>query len=122
MQPAIHSKEKVTMDVIKAELKVDPLALETSEDTDKEEKKPILEGVQISTQIKRECDDNSCNLISGMKYETQEELCDFDIMKDELKLEVKAEENENLANRFLLTRLSYLKKTCDRSLNSIIHC
>ncbi|XP_069673145.1 uncharacterized protein [Periplaneta americana] len=71
MQPAIHSKEKVTMDVIKAELKVDPLALETSEDTDKEEKKPILEGVQISTQIKRECDDNSCNLISGMKYETQ---------------------------------------------------
>ncbi|XP_069672671.1 uncharacterized protein [Periplaneta americana] len=60
------------MDVIKTEVEVDPLALEASDDTDEEEKKCILESVQVFPQIKMECEDNSYDLTSGMKYEAQE--------------------------------------------------
>ncbi|XP_069670160.1 uncharacterized protein [Periplaneta americana] len=68
----LNSRLKVVMDVIKTELEVDPLALETSDDTDEEEKKCILESVHISTQMKTECEDNSYHLTSGMKAEAKE--------------------------------------------------
>ncbi|KAJ4425842.1 hypothetical protein ANN_27468 [Periplaneta americana] len=63
---------KVTMDEIKAELEVDPLALETSDDSDEKEKKCILETVLLSTQIKIEGEDNIYDLASEMNYEFQE--------------------------------------------------
>ncbi|XP_069670257.1 uncharacterized protein [Periplaneta americana] len=62
----------VTMNVIKAELEVDPLALETSDDSDEKEKKCVLKSVQKSTQIKIEGEDNIYDLASEMKYESQE--------------------------------------------------
>ncbi|XP_069670056.1 uncharacterized protein [Periplaneta americana] len=103
----------VTMDVIKAELEVDPLALETNHGIDENEKKHILEGVQISSQIKIECEDNSCDFTSEMKHEAKEELCDFDAIKEELKLEVTAEENENLTNSFADTHYSTVSSDCE---------
>ncbi|KAJ4425947.1 hypothetical protein ANN_27573 [Periplaneta americana] len=177
------------MDVIKAELEVDPLALETNHGIDENEKKHILEAVivlnntpyhclqidkassayaiktdmiswlpkkevnydesmrkndlynfilslkpkqknyridnileqhtgnhkevQISTQIKTECEDNSCDFTSGMKHEAKEELCDFGTVKEELKLEVTAEENENLTNSFADTHYSTVSSDCE---------
>ncbi|KAJ4425684.1 hypothetical protein ANN_27880 [Periplaneta americana] len=61
----IDGSTKIVMDVIKKEPEVDPLAIQWSDNTDTDGKKSLSE----------------------------EELCDLDTVKDELELEVTAEEN-----------------------------
>ncbi|XP_069669744.1 zinc finger protein 572-like isoform X8 [Periplaneta americana] len=103
-----------TMDVIKAELEVDPLSLETSDDTDEDEKKPILEEQnlvdQLVTGIKEEYEDQSHDLTTEIKFEEgpvpisfpvvkrepEEEQSDFN---EEPRVEVTVEDNEDFAER-----------------------
>ncbi|XP_069670254.1 uncharacterized protein PF3D7_1120000-like isoform X2 [Periplaneta americana] len=102
------------MDVIKAELEVDPLALETSDDSDEKEKKCILESVQISTQIKIEGEDNIYDLSSEMKYESQEgNLSHLEVtdMKTEcrdnnhvIKTEIKVEDTTPVRTSFPMVK------------------
>ncbi|KAJ4425705.1 hypothetical protein ANN_27901 [Periplaneta americana] len=65
----------VTMDVIKTELEVDPLALDTSDDTDKDEKKPILENIIEATRVAQLAKTLACR--SGLPLE-----CGFDSRLD----------------------------------------
>ncbi|XP_069670353.1 THAP domain-containing protein 2-like isoform X10 [Periplaneta americana] len=108
----ILERNEVVMDLIKMEPKVDPLAIETSNHTDVEKKVPLLEDINLvslcPTQIKTECEDFSSDLTSDMtfeetavpinfqmvKCEAVEESYELDTVKEELKLEVTAEENE----------------------------
>ncbi|XP_069672796.1 uncharacterized protein [Periplaneta americana] len=103
------------MDAFKKEPEVDPLAIQTSDNTDLEEKKSISEEGNLLdlhvAAIKTECVDQDYDLTSEFKVEqisvgtnfieakckAEEELCDLNTMKDELKLE----ENEILTNRTL---------------------
>ncbi|XP_069669312.1 uncharacterized protein [Periplaneta americana] len=75
------------MDVIKAELEVDPLSLETSDDTDEDEKKPILEERNLVDQlvigIKEEYEDQSHDLISEIKFEEDPVSISFPVVKRE---------------------------------------
>ncbi|XP_069671749.1 uncharacterized protein [Periplaneta americana] len=111
----------VAMDVIKKEPEVDPLAIQWSDDTYTAEKKPLSEDGNLLdlhvTGIKTECVDHSYDLTSDIKAEetavptdflrtkckVEEELCDLDTVKDELKLEVTTEENEILTDRTLFS-------------------
>ncbi|KAJ4425379.1 hypothetical protein ANN_27994 [Periplaneta americana] len=78
---------RVTMDVIKAELEVDPLSLETSDNTDEDEKKPILEERNLVDQpvtgIKQEYVDQSHDLTSEIKFEEDPEPQSFPVVKRE---------------------------------------
>ncbi|KAJ4425979.1 hypothetical protein ANN_27605 [Periplaneta americana] len=104
------------MDVIKNEPEVDPLAIQWSDNTDRDEKKPLSEEGNLLdlhvAGIKTERVDHSYDLTSDIKIEetamptnfvttkckTEEELCHLDTIKDELKVEVTAEENEILTD------------------------
>ncbi|XP_069669315.1 uncharacterized protein [Periplaneta americana] len=105
----------VTMDVMKAELEVDPLSLETSYDTDQDEKKPILEERNLMDQhvtgIKEEFVDESHDLTSEIKFEDDPESISFTVVKrepedeqsdfdEEPRVKVTAEDNEVFAKRF----------------------
>ncbi|KAJ4425375.1 hypothetical protein ANN_27990 [Periplaneta americana] len=104
----------LTMDVIKAELEVDPLSVETSDDTDEDEKKPILEERslvdQLVTGIKEEYVDQSHGLTSEIKFEEDPVPISFRVVKrepegdqsdfhEEPRMEVTAEDNEVFAER-----------------------
>ncbi|XP_069669886.1 uncharacterized protein [Periplaneta americana] len=107
------------MDVIKNEPAVDPLAIQWSDNTDTDEKKPLSEEGNLLdlhvAGIKTERVDHSYDLTSDIKIEetamptnfvmtkckTEEELCHLDTIKDELKVEVTAEENEILTDSFV---------------------
>ncbi|XP_069671087.1 uncharacterized protein [Periplaneta americana] len=104
---------RVVMDVIKMELEVDPLARETCDNTDLDEK-PVPEELSLlnltSTEIKMEFNDYSNALSSEIKFEetlvpvtfpevkkeVEEESCVLGKSDDRLKVEVKSEENEAL--------------------------
>ncbi|XP_069670351.1 THAP domain-containing protein 3-like isoform X9 [Periplaneta americana] len=114
----ILERNEVVMDLIKMEPKVDPLAIETSNHTDVEKKVPLLEDINLvslcPTQIKTECEDFSSDLTSDMtfeetavpinfqmvKCEAVEESYELDTVKEELKLEVTAEENEEFPESY----------------------
>ncbi|XP_069697100.1 uncharacterized protein [Periplaneta americana] len=116
----VKSLQRVVMDLIKMEHEIDPLAIHTSDNTDVEEKKPLSEEVNVlnlhTTQIKKECGDRTDDrdLITQIKIEefpvpitvpmatseAEEEWRDWHTAKDELKLEVSAEENEVLTDTF----------------------
>ncbi|XP_069670235.1 zinc finger protein 235-like isoform X5 [Periplaneta americana] len=101
-------------DVIKMEPEVDPLSIQTSDDADIEEKKPLSEEGNLLdlhvTEIKTEFIDHKCDLKSEMTYEEAAVSVDFpmrkseaennsrevDGVKEEVKLEVTSEENEVL--------------------------
>ncbi|XP_069669641.1 uncharacterized protein [Periplaneta americana] len=102
------------MDVVKAELEVDPLTLETSHDTDEDEKKPILEERNLVDQhvtyIKEEYVDQSHDLTSEIKFEEVLLPVSFPMVKrepeekqsdfyEEPGVEVMAEDNEVFAER-----------------------
>ncbi|XP_069669381.1 uncharacterized protein [Periplaneta americana] len=105
------------MDVIKMEHEIEPLAINRNDGSDFEEEKPSSEDVDLLklqlTEIKTECKDNTHDVLSEIKVEevgvlttspvvkceAEIALCDFDTVKDELKLEPKAEENEILTDR-----------------------
>ncbi|XP_069669611.1 uncharacterized protein [Periplaneta americana] len=106
--------QTVTMDVIKAELEVDPLSL----DTDEEEKKPILEERnlvdQYLTGIKEEYVDQSHDFKSEIKFEEDPAPVSFAVVKREPeeeqsdfnvgpRVEVTAEDNEVFAESGSLT-------------------
>ncbi|XP_069670359.1 uncharacterized protein [Periplaneta americana] len=94
----------VLMDLIKKEPVVDPLAIQTINHIDVEEKVPLPEETNLfnlcSTKIKMECEHNSYSLTSDIKFEetavpinspvvkceAEVELCDLHIVKEELKL------------------------------------
>ncbi|XP_069672521.1 uncharacterized protein [Periplaneta americana] len=65
--------EHVGMDVIKKESEVDPLVIQSSDNTDTDEKKPLSEDGNLLNPyvvgIKTECKDHSCNLTSDIKVE-----------------------------------------------------
>ncbi|XP_069671101.1 oocyte zinc finger protein XlCOF20-like isoform X3 [Periplaneta americana] len=100
------------MDVIKTEHEFDPLAIETSDNTDMEEKKPESEELNLlnlsTTATKTECNDNSSAVSSEIKFEEilvpnnfpvvkcedQPEFCELNTRKEELEPEVTPEENE----------------------------
>ncbi|XP_069704659.1 zinc finger protein 664-like [Periplaneta americana] len=102
------------MDFIKMEPEVDPLAFVTSCNTYIEEKKPLLEKMNLLdlhvTEIKTESLDQSYNNTSEIGYgetsvptnfstekcDSVEWSCDVDTVKEELKLEVTAEQDEVL--------------------------
>ncbi|XP_069670937.1 uncharacterized protein [Periplaneta americana] len=104
-------------DVIKMEPEVDPLSIQTSDDADIEEKKPLSEEGNLLdlhvTEIKTEFMDHKCDLKSEMtfeeaavpgdfpmlKSESEKNSCEVDEMKEEVKLEVTSEENEVLTER-----------------------
>ncbi|XP_069681277.1 zinc finger protein 891-like [Periplaneta americana] len=108
----------VVMDVIKMEPDVDPLAIQSSNDTESEERKPLLlyvtqEGNLLTSHvawIKEECVDPSCEPTLNIKHEetpvpitvpvvkceAEEDLCGTVAVKQELKLEVTAEDDEVL--------------------------
>ncbi|XP_069669538.1 zinc finger protein 664-like isoform X1 [Periplaneta americana] len=106
------------MDAIKTEPEVDPLTVQSCDDAVKEETNSSPdEGNLLDlhvTKIKEECVDDSYNHTSEIKFEeiilsnnfpivkseAEEELCDLDTVKDELKLEVTTEENEILTDSF----------------------
>ncbi|XP_069697052.1 uncharacterized protein [Periplaneta americana] len=108
---------EVMMDVVKTETEADPLAIQTSDNTDRKEKKPLSEEVNFFnlhlTQIKKEYVDHSYDLTPEMtlddtqvpvnftfvKCEAEEESCDLDTLKEDLKLEVTAEEDDILTER-----------------------
>ncbi|XP_069673289.1 uncharacterized protein [Periplaneta americana] len=112
---------RVTMDVIKEEPEIDPLAIQSND-----EKKPLSEEGNLLALhlagIKTECVDHSYDPTSETKVEqtalpnnfvttkckAEEELCDLDTVKDELKLEVTTEENEILTDSFADIRDSTL--------------
>ncbi|XP_069684419.1 uncharacterized protein [Periplaneta americana] len=104
----------VVMDMIKTEPEVDPLAIQTSDNTDLEEKKPFSEEVNLlnlqSTEMKKEYVDHSYDLTSNTRVpinfafvncEPEEESCDLNTVQEELKIEVTAEQDEVLTERFL---------------------
>ncbi|XP_069697033.1 gastrula zinc finger protein XlCGF57.1-like isoform X2 [Periplaneta americana] len=103
------------MNVINMEPEVDPLGMKINDNTDLEEKKPLSEEVNLlnlcSTQIKLECEDHSCDLVSEIKFEeipvmvtypmvtceAEEEWCSLITVKDEQNLEVTVEGNEDFS-------------------------
>ncbi|XP_069670151.1 uncharacterized protein [Periplaneta americana] len=98
------------MEVIKAEIEVDPLSLETSDDRDEDEKKPILEEWKLVDQhvtgIKEEYVDHSHDFTTEIKFEEvllpvpstvvkrepEEEQCDI---SEQPRVEVTAEDEAN---------------------------
>ncbi|XP_069670786.1 uncharacterized protein [Periplaneta americana] len=106
------SSLSVVMDAIKVETEVDPLAIQASGDTDTEEKS-LAEDLDLLnlqlTQVKRECHDQISEINCGETPVTiisPEVVCKvenpwfgLDTAKEEVKLEVTAEENEVSADR-----------------------
>ncbi|XP_069671017.1 uncharacterized protein [Periplaneta americana] len=108
------------MDLIKKEEKVDPLAVQWCNDADIEDGNPSSHGGKSlhrhMSGIKTEYMDPSCDLkseitfeeisapvdFSALKSEAEEECCKLDPLKEEVKLEVRPEENEVLTDRLLL--------------------
>ncbi|XP_069669586.1 uncharacterized protein [Periplaneta americana] len=102
------------MDVIKMEPGSDPLGIQTSGIAEIEEKKPLSEEGNLLdldvTKIKTECIDHRYDMKSEivfqesivtvdfpmLKSEAVEQFCELDQVKEEIKLEVIAEENEVL--------------------------
>ncbi|XP_069671061.1 zinc finger protein 227-like isoform X3 [Periplaneta americana] len=102
------------MDEIKMEPGSDPMGIQTSCIADVEEKTPLSqEGNLLDldvTKIKTECIDHRYDVKSEMTYEeaavpidfpivkneAEEEFCELDQVKEEINLEVTAEENEVL--------------------------
>ncbi|KAJ4425608.1 hypothetical protein ANN_27804 [Periplaneta americana] len=143
---------KVAMEVIKKEPDVDPLSIQWSDNTHTADKKPLSEEGNLLdlhlAGIKTECMDHSYvltsetkveetalpNNIVTMKCKAEEELCNLDTVKDELKLEVTTEVNEILTDSITLTRdtevpaysdtiLQHKKLfNCDISQQSFSHC
>ncbi|XP_069669449.1 zinc finger protein 665-like [Periplaneta americana] len=131
------------MDVIKIEPDINPLPMQSS---DTEEMKPLSEEGKSSdlhaTRIKEERVAESYDHTSEIKFEeillpnnfpvvkceVEEELCDVDTVKDELKLEVTAEENEILPDSSLNSEENELPEVnCTRTENylsedPVIHC
>ncbi|XP_069697031.1 uncharacterized protein [Periplaneta americana] len=112
-----QSMDTGLMDLIKVEPQVDPLGIQTNDNTDVEKKAFLSEDVNLfnlnSTRIKTEPEDYSDDLTSNVtfgeiampnnfqfvKCEIEEELCELDRVKEKLKFEVTAEENEVLTER-----------------------
>ncbi|XP_069670915.1 uncharacterized protein PF3D7_1120000-like isoform X10 [Periplaneta americana] len=105
---------KVVMDVIKMEPGYDTSAIETSGNSDVAEKKHLSKEQNLLdldlNEIKTECIDHRYDVKSHIEFENtaastvlpivkseaEEEFCDLDQVKEEVKLEVTAEENEVL--------------------------
>ncbi|XP_069670887.1 uncharacterized protein [Periplaneta americana] len=105
------------MDVIKLEPEDDPLAIQTSDTTDADEKKPLSEDGKLVdlhlTEVKTECMDRSFDLKSEItfeetpvpidfivvKSEVGDEFCQLDEVDGKVKLEITVEENEVLSQR-----------------------
>ncbi|KAJ4425405.1 hypothetical protein ANN_28020 [Periplaneta americana] len=118
----------VMMDLIKVEPKVDPLSIETSDNTDVKEKKSLFEDGNLLdlhvTEMKEECLEYSNDLASKLifketlvpnKYEAEEETFDMVTVKEETKLEITTEESEELTERSLETNVNerpQMKLTC----------
>ncbi|XP_069672870.1 zinc finger protein OZF-like isoform X4 [Periplaneta americana] len=105
---------------VKTEMTFDetPMSVEFPVMKNEDEKSAVYEERKLlelhETRMKEECVDHSYDLTSNIKSEeitlpnnfpvvkceAEEELCDLDTVKDELKLEVTAEENEILTNSF----------------------
>ncbi|XP_069671103.1 zinc finger protein 570-like [Periplaneta americana] len=125
----------VAMDVIKTEPEVDPLAIQTSDNTDVGEKKPLSEELNLlnlsTTHIKTECNDYSSSVSSEMKYEEilvpnnfpvvkyedQPEFYELNIIKEEQDLEVTPEENEVLTQSFADIHDSAVSSNCESIAN-----
>ncbi|XP_069673470.1 uncharacterized protein [Periplaneta americana] len=100
---------QVAMEVMKKEPDVDPLSIQWSDNTHTADKKPLSEEGNLLALhlagIKTECVDHSYDPTSEIKVEeialpdnivttkckAEEELCNLDTVKDELKLEVTTE-------------------------------
>ncbi|KAJ4425665.1 hypothetical protein ANN_27861 [Periplaneta americana] len=130
MKATLYSSSSlVVMDIIKKEPEVDPLAMQWNDETNTAEKKPIPEEGNLldlhMAGIKAECVDYSYDLTSDIKVEKtpvptnfvtticKAELHDLDTVKDELKLEVTAEENEILTDRFADSNCRPLSSECE---------
>ncbi|XP_069672789.1 zinc finger protein 501-like isoform X3 [Periplaneta americana] len=121
------------MDLIKMEPEVDPLAIQTNDNTDVEKKEFLSEGVNSlnlhSTRIKKEPEVYSCDLTSDVtfgeiampnnfqfvKCEIEEELCELDRVKEELKFEVTAEEDEIFTESLADTHDNSVSSECGGS-------
>ncbi|KAJ4425552.1 hypothetical protein ANN_27747, partial [Periplaneta americana] len=108
--------QRFVMDVIKKEPEVDPLAIQWSDNTDTDEKKPLSEEENAldlnMTEIKKECMDKNSDLMSAVKAketpvtdfpivksEAEEEARELNKVEQDVKLEVTAEEDEIFIER-----------------------
>ncbi|XP_069672797.1 zinc finger protein 239-like [Periplaneta americana] len=101
------------MDEIKTEPEADPLAVQTGDSTDLEEKKPLSEGGNLldlnMTRIKQEyVDDDNYDLTAEIKFEeiilpnnfamvkceAEEESCDLGLEAEQLNMKAMAEQDE----------------------------
>ncbi|KAJ4425551.1 hypothetical protein ANN_27746, partial [Periplaneta americana] len=133
----IFKLHKVMMEAIKKEPKVDPLAIQLSDNTDRDEKNPLSEEENLLNLhvagIKTECVDHSYDLTSEIKIEemamptnfvaikckAEEELCDLGAVKDEMKLEVTAEENAILPDSLADIHNSAVSSNCEGFANEV---
>ncbi|KAJ4425687.1 hypothetical protein ANN_27883 [Periplaneta americana] len=101
----------VVMDVIKKEPEVDPLAIHWSDDTDKDEKKPLLQEGNLFdfhvAGIKTESVDYSYDLTSETKVE--EPAVPTDFLSIECKAEVNDKLNEDIDSIVTWTKNLHLK-------------
>ncbi|XP_069704647.1 uncharacterized protein [Periplaneta americana] len=102
------------MNAINMEPKVDPLAIQRSDNTDLEEKKDVKLMNLHLTEMKTECEEDNYELVPEIKFEdnpvaivypmvkceAEGELDDLGTVKDELRPEVTAEENESFMESF----------------------
>ncbi|XP_069671027.1 zinc finger protein 664-like isoform X2 [Periplaneta americana] len=127
------------MDVIKMEPECDPLAIQASGIADIEDKKPSSEeGNSLHlhvSEIKTECMDDRYEVKSEMplaetaiafdlpivKSEAKEVFCGLDQVKEEVKLEVTAEENEILAESVAATHTSGVTAICENIPQEDLH-
>ncbi|XP_069672773.1 uncharacterized protein [Periplaneta americana] len=112
------------MDVIKMDPEVDPLAMQTS---DSEEKKPLLEEVNLwklhSTRIKSECEDHTSVVkfeesqappaFHMVKCEVEEEMKDLDTIKEEPKVGITTEETELSTGSVTGVNRRIVSSTCE---------
>ncbi|XP_069669252.1 uncharacterized protein [Periplaneta americana] len=123
------------MDVIKTELEVDPLSLETTDDTEEEEKKPILEkwnffdqhvtvnqSPDLTSEIKFEGDPVPFSF-PVVKREQEEEQSNLHTVNEEPKVEVTTENNEVFTERLLsLQKMFKMSTSClNTDLTSMSH-
>ncbi|KAJ4425371.1 hypothetical protein ANN_27986, partial [Periplaneta americana] len=121
----------VVMDVIKLEPGSDPLGIEMSGIAHIEEKKPLSGDRNLLdldvTKIETECIDHRYDVKSEMtfeetaapivfpvlKSEAEEKSCELDLVKEEVKLEVTAEENEVFIESVAVSHNSGVAKFCE---------
>ncbi|KAJ4425360.1 hypothetical protein ANN_27975 [Periplaneta americana] len=88
----ITLKTVVMDDMIKMEPEIDTLSIQTSDDADIEEKKPLSEEGNLLdfhvTEIKTEFIDHKCDLKSEMTYEEAAVSVDFPMLKSEAEVTV----------------------------------